>query len=167
MRIYIRIVDQINRIAGYVAAFLMVPLMLITTYEVLMRYVIQRPTIWSWDLNIQLFAAIVMLGGADTLRRKGHVMMDVMVLKMPMKKRAILELFTYIIFLFGVGVLLWGGWDQGLASLKALERMPTVWAPPYYTMKMLIPIGAFLLLLQGAAECFRNILAIKSAPEGA
>lgn len=166
MRAYIRIVDAINRTAGYIAAFLLVPLMLITAYEVFMRYIVECPTIWSWDLNIQIFAAIVMLGGGDTLRRNGHVVMDVVVQNMVPKKRAVLELLTYSIFFFGVLVLLWGGWDQAVISIKAKETMPTVWAPPYYTMKALIPLGALLILLQGVAKCFRNILLITQPAEG-
>ena len=166
MRAYIRIVDAISRVAGYIAAFLLVPLMLITAYEVFMRYVVESPTIWSWDLNIQIFAAVIMLGGADTLRRKGHVVMDVMVQNLAPRKRAILDLCTYSIFFFGVVVLLWGGWDQALISIKAKETMPTVWAPPYYTMKTLIPLGALLLLAQGVAECFKNLLLLSQPVEG-
>jgi TRAP-type mannitol/chloroaromatic compound transport system permease small subunit len=37
------------------------------------------------------------------------------------------------------------------------EAMPTVWAPPYYTMKFLVPLGAFLLIMQGVAEVFKRL----------
>lgn len=166
MKIFIRCADAINRVAGYIAALLLVPLTLIAAYEVFMRYIVEKPTIWSWDLNIQIFAGIIMLGGGDTLRRHGHVVMDVVVQNLSKRKRAGLDLLTSLFFFFGVIVLLWGGWDQGWASWKAREAMPTVWAPPFYTMKMLIPVGALLLLLQGVAEVFRNLMVLRGSEEG-
>lgn len=167
MRSFIRAVDRLNEWAGKLAAILLVPLTLITAYEVFMRYVMEKPTIWSWDLNIQIFAGIVMLGGGDTLRRKGHVAMDVVVQKLPPAKRAVLDLLTSLILFFGLIVLFYGGWDQAWSSIKVMERMPTVWAPPYYTMKALIPIGAALILLQGMAEFCRNLMIVQGSKKGA
>jgi len=57
MRFIINIIDKINEWVGKAVCLLLIPLVLITAYEVVMRYVVQRPTIWSWDLNIQIFAA--------------------------------------------------------------------------------------------------------------
>ncbi|RJR18477.1 MAG: TRAP transporter small permease subunit [Desulfobacteraceae bacterium] len=160
MQKFIRIVDSINDFLGKVAAFLMVPLVLITAYEVIMRYVVKRPTIWAWDLNTQVFAAIAMLGGGYTLMQKGHVVVDVFVIKMDPRKRALLDIFTSLFFFGGVIVLLAGGWEMAWMSIKANETMPTVWAPPFYTMKLLVPVGAFFLLLQGVSEFLKNILLI-------
>jgi TRAP-type mannitol/chloroaromatic compound transport system permease small subunit len=59
-------------------------------------------------------------------------------------------------------VLLLGGWEMAWMSVKAKETMPTVWAPPYYTMKLLIPIGAFLVLVQGISEFLKNLFIVLS-----
>ena len=158
MRSFIRAVDAINNIMGKISAALMAPLTLVTAYEVIMRYIVKRPTIWAWDLNTQVFAAIVMLGGGYTLLHKGHVVVDVFVIKMSPKKRAWLDLLTSIIFFIGILVLMIGGWEMAWMSIKAGETMPTVWAPPYYTMKMLVPVGSFFVLLQGVSEMLKNIL---------
>ncbi len=156
----IKVVDTINGVLGNIAAFLMMPLVFITAYEVVMRYLVKRPTIWAWDLNTQVFAAIVMLGGGYTLLQKGHVVVDVFVLRMKPKMRAWLDIVMSCFFFVGVLVLLIGGWEMAWMSIKAREAMPTVWAPPYYTMKMLVPIGALFVLLQGIAELLKNILLI-------
>ena len=139
------------------ACILFVPLVLITTYEVIMRYLFKSPTIWSWDVNIQIFAAIVMLGGGYTLLEKGHVSVDVFTTNMSEKGRAILDILTSVFFFIGVVVLMVKGWEMAMMSIQGNERMSTIWAPPYYYVKMLIPIGAFLVLLQGISTLLKDI----------
>jgi len=162
MQFFIRIVDKTNGWIGKAVSLLLIPLVLITAYEVVMRYIVKHPTIWSWDLNIQIFAAIIMLGGGYTLLQKGHVVVDVLVMNMKPKKRAILDLITSSFFFLGIIVLILGGWEMAWMSLKAKETMPTIWAPPYYTMKLLIPVGAFLVFLQGISEFLKTLIIVFS-----
>ena len=157
MQWYIRIVDKMNEWIGKVFCWLMLPLMCITVFEVFMRYVLQRPTIWAWDLNIQIFAAIIFLGGGYALLEKSHVMVDVFTINMGGRKLALLNLITSSFFFFGMVVLMIGGWEMFTMSWKVKEAMPTIWAPPYYWMKLLVPIGALLLLLQGISEFIKNL----------
>ncbi len=164
MQTFIKIVSNINELVGKIAAFLMAPLVLITVYEVIMRYLVKRPTIWAWDLNIQVFAGIAMLGGGYTLLQKGHVVVDVFVMKMDPRKRAWLDIMTSFFFFAGIIVMILGGWEMAWMSIKAGETMPTVWAPPYYIMKLLVPVGAFFVLLQGVSDLLQNILVILKKP---
>ncbi len=71
MEFFIRTVDKMNGWIGKAVSLLLIPLVLITAFEVVMRYIVKRPTIWSWDLNIQIFAAIIMLGGDILFYKKG------------------------------------------------------------------------------------------------
>ncbi|MGD9973889.1 MAG: TRAP transporter small permease subunit [Desulfatirhabdiaceae bacterium] len=165
MRAYIRIVDAISEWIGKIFCWLMIPLVLITALEVFMRYVMKQPTIWAWDLNIMIFAGIIFLGGGYALLEKGHVTVDVFTIRMSRKKQAILSLFTYLIFFIGIGTLMIGSWEMFMMSWKVKERMPTIWAPPYYWMKLLLPLGCFLLILQGISECLKNIQIIFDSNE--
>lgn len=160
MLLFCKVIDSITDWTGRLASYLLIPLMLIITFEAIMRYVFRHPTIWAWDLNIQIFAAIVMLSGAYTLLKKGHVGVDVVVLNMETRTRSILDLFTSFFFFLGIAVLLIGGTKMWLLSLKVKETMPTVWGPPYYYMKMLVPLGALLLLLQGLSEFMRKFMIV-------
>jgi TRAP-type mannitol/chloroaromatic compound transport system permease small subunit len=161
MGAFVRLVDALSEWTGKLASLLMIPLVLITCFEVFMRYIVAKPTIWAWDLNIQIFAAIVMLGGAEALRKGAHIVVDVVVDKAKPRTRALLDLLTSPIFFFGMLVLLLGGWDQFYLSWRLGEAMPTVWAPPYYTMKFMVPLGTFLLMLQGVAECWKKLEVVR------
>ncbi|MBN2231303.1 MAG: TRAP transporter small permease subunit [Deltaproteobacteria bacterium] len=157
MQWYVRAIDNVNRLIGNIFCWLMLPLVCITTFEVFMRYVMKRPTIWAWDANIQVFAAIIFLGGGYALLEKSHVMVDVFTINMTKRRLALLNLLTSVFFFFGMGVLVFGGWEMFKMSWKVKEHMPTIWAPPYYWMKLLVPVGALLLFLQGISEFIKNI----------
>lgn len=143
----------------------MLPLVLITCFEVFMRYVMQQPTIWAWDLNIQIFALIIFLSGAYALRHKGHITVDVFTINMAPRKKALLSLLTSFFFFFGICALMILGWEMFLMSWKVNENMPTIWAPPYYWMKLMVPVGCFLLLAQGVAEFFKDLLILFTKTE--
>ena len=100
-----------------------------------------------------------------TLRKGAHIVVDVVVDNAKPRTRAILDLITAPVFFFGMLVLLAGGWDQFSLSWRMREAMPTVWAPPYYTMKFMVPLGAFLLMLQGVAECWKETGGYQGAGE--
>jgi TRAP-type mannitol/chloroaromatic compound transport system permease small subunit len=159
-------VDKINAWVGKMVSYLLLVITFITAFEVIMRYIVKRPTIWAWDLNIQLFAALTMLGGGYTLLEKGHVQIDVLVSSLSPKKRAWIDILTAPFFFFGFFILLWLGWQVGWQSFVAREAMPTIWAPPYYIIKLLIPIGALLLLLQGATKFIRDLHTVSNGGAG-
>ncbi len=166
MRYFISLVEKASKFFGTMACLLLIPLLAFTGYEVLMRYVFHSPTIWVWDLNTILFAAIVMLGGADTLRENSHVGMDFLVQNFQPRNRAILDLITSVLFYFGMLALLVYSWEQAVMSWKSNETMSTIWAPPYYLMKMLIPLGTFLVIIQGIVNTHRNAVRAFGINEG-
>lgn len=157
MRWYIRTVDTMNDWIGRIGCLLLLPLVIIVAIEVFMRYVINQPTIWAWDVNIQIFSAITFFSGGYALLEKGHVNVDVFTFRMAPRKRAIIDLITSFFFFFGMIVLCWKGWEIFQMSWGAKEHMPTIWAPPYYWMKLFVPVGSLLLLLQGVSEFLKNL----------
>ena len=165
MRWFVRTVDGINQWIGKIFCWLMLPLVFITALEVFMRYVVKKPTIWAWDLNIQIFAAITFLGGGYALLEKGHVTVDVLTINMTKKRKALLDIITSVFFFFGIGALMYGGWEMFMMSWKSKEAMPTIWAPPYYWMKLLVPAGCLMLLLQGLSDLFKNIFILLGKEE--
>jgi TRAP-type mannitol/chloroaromatic compound transport system permease small subunit len=166
MKKFIRVVGLINEWVGKIASVLLIPLTLITAYEVIMRYVFSKPTIWAWDLNIQIFAFLNLLGGGYTLLHSGHVNVDVIVGLLRPRKRAFVDLLTSFLFFLGVSVLMVGGWQVGWSSLEARETMSTIWAPPIYPMKLALPAGAFLVLIQGIAIFLQNLMIVLGGEGG-
>ena len=159
---FLRVVDGINDWVGKAVAWLVIIIMIIVTMEVVLRYAFNRPTIWAWDVNIQLAAAVAIFGAGYTLLHDGHVKVDVLAARLSPRKRAILDLITSALFFICITALIWKGWEQGLRSISNLETVPGLFNPPVYPLKMAVPVAAFLLFLQGVAKFIRDLAITRS-----
>lgn len=127
-------------------------------YDVTARYFFFRPTIWAEETGRFLLTGYFLLGGAYTLCLEAHVKMDVLYGRLSPRKRAILDLFTASIFFFLMFILLWYGFEMAWKSIKTLERTESIWAPFLFPVKICIPIGCFILFLQGLAKFIRDFI---------
>lgn len=153
----LRIMDHISNWSGKIASFLILAMIVIVGYEVVLRYVFDRPTLWAHESAQFVFGAMSIMGGAYVLYRGAHVKMDVVYSRCSPRKKAILDLITAPIFFCFAVVLLWTSGEIAWESLQELERSNSQWRPPIYPIKMLIPVAALLLLLQGIAKFVRDI----------
>jgi len=156
------LIDKASEMLGKAAGWLLLPLSFFVTYEVVLRYVFDKPTIWVWDLGVQLQAAIVALGGAYALREHSHVSIDILVTRLSRKKRAILDSITYVFVFFGLSVLLWRLWVSTQFAVKISEKWTSYWAPPIYPLKILILVTVCVLLLQAMANWIRILRSLSS-----
>lgn len=150
-------VDFINDAVGRTISFLAYPMIGVLVWEVFMRYVFNRPTIWAHELSALLYAVFFLLGGAYTLRWKAHINVDVLYVKLSPRSRAILDLITWLLFYFFCGVLLWQGSQAAWKSFLRLERASTVWEPYVWPVKFCIPLAALLMLLQGLTKTISDL----------
>lgn len=154
---FLRYIDAISEWSGRAASYLILPGILILTWEVVSRYIFNNPTMWAHGTSQRLFATYYILAGAYVLRNDQHVKVDILFDRLSVRKQAILSLFGSVFLFAFCGVLLWKGIDFAWTSLIQLEPDETPWRAPLYPFKMMVPIGAFLILLQGLAKCIRDL----------
>jgi len=150
-------IDVLNSWAGKIVSWLVVGMIVVLLYEVVLRYCFNSPTIWAHETSQLMFGAYIIVLGAYTHFCKAHVSMDIFYTRWSLRTRAILDVSTFIFFLFFCGVILWYGADYAANSVAYLEQSHSSWGPPIWEVKLLIPIGAFLFLLQGLAKFIRDL----------
>jgi len=155
---FCRIVDAVNEWAGRVVSMLFIPLVLIVMLEVVLRYFFNRPTIWAWDVNIQLTATIAIMGGGYALLHRRHVIVDILAGRFSPRVRAIVDLVTSSFFFFALGMLLWFALQRAERSIVTRELYTSLLEPPLYPLRVAVAIGIFLLLVQGIAKFIRDII---------
>ncbi len=153
----LHIVDSISEWSGKLVSFLVAAMILAMTYEVILRYAFNAPTRWSYELTLFFFGSYCILGGAFTLLRREHVTMDVFYVRLSPRAAAITDLITAVLFFLFCGVLLWYGWGFFMRSWMSAETTATPWDPVLWPIKLSIPVGAFLILLQGLAKFSRDL----------
>ncbi|MBN2031672.1 MAG: TRAP transporter small permease subunit [Deltaproteobacteria bacterium] len=153
------LVDAMNEWVGKVSSYLILILALIVGYEIVMRYLLNRPTIWVNEMSAMLFGTLMILGGAFTARYNGHVGMDIVYGQLSTRGKAVLDVISFfILFLPLLGVLVWKGGESAWRSIMILEHDSSQWGPPLYPIRIMLPLGAFLFLLQATAKLVRDLM---------
>jgi len=153
---YIRFVDCLNDRVGKVFSFLIYGMTLILVYEVVMRYAFNNPTIWAHETSEFFYAAHFLIGGAFAIRWRAHVNIEVIYKYFPPRTRAIVDLFTWLVFYLFCGVLLWHAMAIAMDSVKVVQRTGSVWNPPYWPLMLIIPLATILLLLGGLTKTIKD-----------
>jgi TRAP-type mannitol/chloroaromatic compound transport system permease small subunit len=161
---FLRTIDGINTVAGKIASWLVIGLMLLVCAEVFKRYILNMPTAWIFDASNMLYGSLFMLCGAYTLAQNGHVRGDFLYSSMRPRTQAALDLALYIVFFLpGIAALAYAGWEYAGDSWRINEHSNvTANGPPVYHFKTIIPIAGALLLLQGGAEIARCVICLKT-----
>ena len=157
VKAFCHIIDTISDKTGKGVSFFILILSIALIYEVVARYVFNKPTQWAHELGMFMYGTACMLAGAYVLLHKAHVSLDLLYSRVTRRKQAILDLVTAPVFFFVVILIFWYGTDFARNSWKMLEISSSPWHPPYYPIKTVIPLAAFLLLLQGIVKLIRDL----------
>ena len=157
-------IDQMSKSVGHAFAWCIVILTLGTCYEVFVRYLLNDPTSWAFDMSYILYGGLFLMSGAYALSRGAHVRGDVFYRLMPKRVQGRLELVLYVIFFFpGVIALMYSGWIYAMDSMRIGEvSVNSPIGVPIWQLKLIIPAAGALLALQGVAEMLRCVICIRT-----
>ena len=157
-------IDQLSKTIGHAFAWCIIILTLGTTYEVFVRYVLNAPTSWAFDLSYIMYGGLFFMAGAYTLSRGGHVRADMFSRSWPTRVQAGIELALYVTFFFpGIISMIISGWQYAHDSMRIKEM--SINSPvgiPIWQIKMMIPVGGALMMLQGLAETLRCVICLRT-----
>ena len=156
MRRLIHVIDSMSDWSGRIFSYLLLVTMLIIGFNVMMR-LFGSPQIWAFDMSLYSAGAVYVVGGAYTLLKDRHVKMDILYVRFSVRTRALLDLLTLPGFLLFCGILLWIGWIRGWESFKMGETLYTGFQPIVWPLRLTIPLGGLLILLQGFAKAVRDL----------
>lgn len=172
MRWYLKftaIVDDLSEALGRLVSWTALVMVFVGSWNAVTRYFSRQTGIdfhanALQDTQWYLFSAMFLLGAAYTLKRDEHVRVDVIYHRLSVKTRLWITLAGHVLFLVPFCcVVIWASWPLVADSWRILEGSPDPGGLPRYVVKTMIPIGFFLLLLQGLAEIVKTSRSIKNA----
>lgn len=157
-----RRLDPIAVVSGQIVAWLIIPMVLALTFEVVSRYLFNAPTLWAYDMTFMMYGSYFMLGAAFTLQRKGHVRTDSFYGEWSVRRQALVDVVCYLVmFLPFVLVFAYTGWGYFFKSFMTDERFVTSpWMPLAWPFKGMMPLTGVLLLIQGVSEVLKSLHAL-------
>jgi TRAP-type mannitol/chloroaromatic compound transport system permease small subunit len=163
-RATIQMIDRFANWSGKPVAWLIVPMTIAVTWEVVARHFFRAPTIWAFDVTYMLYGTHFMLGTAYTLMRIGHVRTDMLYQRWSIRRQNLVDAIGYLFFFFPAMILLfYFGWQESFHAWAIGETSDaSPWRPIVYPFKTVIPLTALLLLVQGIAEFLKSLYAIRT-----
>ncbi len=157
MKKILAFVDGTSTWVGKGVSFLGLFVAVVIAYEILMRTVFVRPTIWASESTVFACGLIYLLGGAWTLQEDKHVRIDMLYNKLSPRRQALVDCLTYLFFALYILVMLRATWIYMAESLQMRETTTSAWDPVIYPMKIAMTVSLILLFLQGTARMIRNV----------
>ncbi|WP_029916342.1 TRAP transporter small permease subunit [Pelobacter seleniigenes] len=153
-----RAIDTLNEKIGFYASYLILPLIGVVVFEVFMRYGLNAPTSWAFEVTVFLYGLHYMLALCYAHKHNTHVAIDVFEARLAERPRTILRIITnLILFLPTIGLLTYYTWTLAITSWNQLEHASSSWAPAIYPYKTFMAIGFSLFFLQGLAKLIQDI----------
>lgn len=164
MERFLSAIDKLNKWVGTIMSFVVLVVIGITLFEVIGRFVFNRPTTWAHETTALVFGFYFIMGGGYILLNKAHIRVDILWSRLSLRKRAIVDLITCGFGFLFLGMLLRFSVRMALESVQLLEHSGTPFNPPLYPAKICLVIGVALILLQLVVKTIRDLhLAVRGA----
>lgn len=156
-------IDRLNQFLGKAASIMILLSCVVSAVNALLRYSLDMSNNWPLELQWYLFAAAVMLGAAYTLKRNEHVRVDLIYSQLSDRGRLYVDLFGLIVFLMPACILFaWLSWTTLFyPSWLVSEHSLNAGGLARYPIKFVVPLGFFMLSLQGLSEIIKRIGVLK------
>ena len=166
-------IDIINLWAGRLICVLMIPLILAIVFEVFSRNAFALltqngmhdvavawglgPTLWVYDISRMLGGVLFMAAAGYALMRGVHIRADFLYRNWSPKTQATVDAILYLVFYMPAMLFFtWVSFEYWLTAFEIGEQASdSTWAPVLWPARLAMPVGGFLLLLQGLPELFR------------
>lgn len=159
----INCIDSFQNWFGYLVAMLIFPLCLIMVYEVVMRYIFNKPTSWGFELTTYIYGIHFMLALGYTFLYNTHVRVEVLVSLLSQRKQTIISLICHLLLLLPVfGLLAAYSMEYAYDSITSTEHSWSAWGPAIYPYKTLMALGFVMFFIQGISSVLKHIVALRN-----
>ena len=148
-----RLTYTLSRVAMWAPAFIVA----IIFYEVVMRYVFLRPTLWVNEMSLWVGGFIFITSGLYAMQQRSHIRIFVLYDLAPSWARRLFDILSVICVVIFAFAVLWGGFGEAAAKFARWEAFGTAWDPPIpATNKPLVLITVFVLSIQSFSNLIRD-----------
>ncbi|MEQ9424364.1 MAG: TRAP transporter small permease subunit [Cyclobacteriaceae bacterium] len=156
-------INHFNEKIGNAISWLTSILVWVICLDVVLRYFFNLSWSGLFELEWHLFALLFLLGAASTLTADKHVRVDVFYSKFSEKGKAWVNLIGTVVFLMPLcWVVIKSSIPFVMNSYEIMEGSPDPGGLPFrFIVKSAIPIGFFLLMLQGISLMLTSLLTIQ------
>ena len=150
----------ITRVLGWISCICVFFMMLLTTVDVVLRYIFNSPLIGAYEVSEFMMVIIVFFSMAYTQFRKGHVAVDILVSRLSQRKQALVDLFNHVVTIV---ILLLITWRSSLTALELADTMETTGTVPIpvFPFQFVVAFGCLAMGIELIRDCIKIIGSFK------
>jgi TRAP-type mannitol/chloroaromatic compound transport system permease small subunit len=153
-----RLIDFVNEKIGRTTLWLVLAAALLSSLNAMYRYVFSDSSNALLEIQWYLFGAIFLLCAGYTLKHEGHVRIDVLYGSRSKRTQALIDIFGTVFFLLPIGlIIMWLSWPVFVAAFTHHEISSDAGGLVRWPIRLMIPVGFALLVLQGISELIKRI----------
>ena len=149
--------DKIVKYTGYLASALFIAIGFIVSYEVIMRYLFNSPTIWVNEVSrfLQIWATYLAL--TYSFHKNDFIRITVIYDRLNENGKKILDFISFIFILIFSSFVVYFGWLIAYDSLKVGRTSSTILDVPSFLTELAIPLCFAFLVLRVILEAIKYI----------
>lgn len=147
----------LSKVLGYLGALAVLASTGILSYEVVLRYLFNRPSIWEIEASVFLLIFAGFIGAAFGLQKKSHISIDLVTIRLGEKARLVVSFITSILCLLFCIAIVYNAWPMWWEAYDLEWYSESLWGPPLWIPYLFLPVGFSVLCLQYVVEIVRII----------
>ena len=151
-------IDRFNQKVSVFADWLVLLSCLISAGNAFSRYSFSISSNAWLEIQWYMFGAMILLGASYTLKKNEHVRVDILYGRLATRTQIWIDLIGGVLFLLPATIIIsWMAWPMFHNSFLQNEFSSNAGGLLRWPIKLMIPLGFWLLTLQGISEIIKRI----------
>lgn len=146
----------VSRILNYLAALMLVFLMVLTGVDVSFRYLFNAPITGSFEITEYVLPMVIAFGLAHCSLEKGHVSVELVTARLSDRGRAFMDCLAYLLFTVLYGLITWQSLLRAM-GMKQTGLTSEVLALPVYPFVLTVTVGCGAICLATLKDFFQSL----------
>jgi TRAP-type mannitol/chloroaromatic compound transport system permease small subunit len=157
-----RLIDRLSDRIGQSIYWLVLVAVLISAANAIVRKAFNYSSNSFLEVQWYLFSVIFLFCAGYTLKNNEHVRIDIISGKLSPRARARIDIFGTLFFLFPMAfIIMWLSWPVFVEAYTRHEVSTNAGGLIIWPARLMVPVGFFLLLLQGLSELIKRVAFLK------
>jgi len=150
-------VDQINWRISRITYLFPAVIVAMIVYEVFMRYVLEKPTIWVNEMSLWMGGWIYLSAGIYAMQQRSHIRITLLYDVVPLWLRRVFDIISAALIVVWAFATIWGAYNEAIKALLTWERFDSAWAPPIPAISQpLILVTMVFVTVQAVSNLFMD-----------
>jgi TRAP-type C4-dicarboxylate transport system permease small subunit len=157
----VRLIEWLAKGFWWLGAVCSMIMVITIVLDALTRYLFNTSLGWPFEITEFLMLPVVFLPVGYVLVQERHLAMEILFDHFSSRTQAVLKVFIQVVSIVWFSVLFIVGWEATWDALVMRLTSASVHRFPLFPVRLVIPVGTFVMLLVLVTKLFQNIKALK------